>query len=224
MKIIRRGILAAIVILISASVIRAQDLSKYRNFSFGSSLAAISKAVHQQPADAQVIHQQPAVIQELSWYPPMPYDSSLPAESVEKVIFSFYNGALYRMLVVYDSSSIKGLTEEDMIQVVSAKYGVATRPLANVNFPTSSSYEATQKVVARWEDSSYSLNLFRSSASDTFALVIFDKRLDAQAGLSIAESVQLELQEAPQKEVERAKKEADDLESAREKNMKTLRP
>ena len=154
----------------------------------------------------------------------MPYGSSRPAEPVEKVLFSFYNGALYRMLVTYDSSAIKGLTDEDMIRVVSAKYGVATRPVADVNFPTNPSYRATEKVIARWEDSEYSFNLIRSSGSDTFAIVMFDKRLDAQAGLSIAESVQLERQEAPQKEVERVKKEADDLEVERQKNIKTLRP
>ena len=111
-----------------------------------------------------------------------------------------------------------------MFRIVSAKYGVATRPLAKVDFPMNPSYDATAKVIARWEDSEYSLNLIRSSASDTFAIVMFDKRSDAQAGVSIAESVQLERQEAPQKEADRVKKEADDLEVERQKNIKTLRP
>jgi hypothetical protein len=224
MRVLSRGVLAAITILISASVIHAQDLSKYRNFSFGASLASLSKQVDRQPADAQVIHQQPALIQELAWYPPLPVDSSRPAEPVEKVVFSFYNGALYRMLVIYGSSSVKGLNDEDMIRVVSAKYGVASRPFAKVDFPMNPSYDATEKVIARWEDSEYSMNLIRSSGSDTFAILMFDKRVDAQAGASIAESVELERQEAPQKEVERAKKEADDLEVDRQKNIKTLRP
>ena len=224
MKILSRGVLAAGMVLISASVIHAQDLSKYRNFSFGSSLASVSKQADRPPAEAQVIHQQPALIQELPWYPPMSVDSSRPAEPVEKVVFSFYNGTLYRILVAYNNSSTKGLTDEDMIRVVSAKYGAATRPLASVDFPMNPSYDATEKVIARWEDSEYSLNLIRPSWSDTFALVMFDKRLDAQAGVSIAESVQLERQEAPQKEAERSKKEADDLEVDRQKNIKTLRP
>ena len=224
MKIFSRGVLAGTMILISASMIHAQDLSKYRNFSFGSSVASVSKQVDRQPTEAQVIHQQPALIQELGWYPPMSFDSSRPAEPVAKVVFSFYNGALYRMLVVYDSSSTKGLSDEDMIRIVSAKYGVATRPAARVDFPMNPSYDATRKVIARWEDSEYSVNLIRSSGSDTFALLMFDKGLDAQAAVSIAESVELERQEAPQKEVERVKKEADDLEVERQKNIKTLRP
>ena len=79
-------------------------------------------------------------------------------------------------------------------------------------------------MIARWEDSQYSLNLFRSSIPDTFAIVMFNKRLDAQAGISIAESVQLERQEAPQREAARVKKEADDLEGERQKNIEVLRP
>jgi hypothetical protein len=224
MRTLSRGVFAAVLVLIPAFAIHAQDLSKYRNFAFGSTVASVSKQVDRRPVETQLIHQRPALIQELSWYPARPFESSRPAEPVEKVVFSFYNDALYRMLVVYDSSSIKGLTKEDMVQIVSAKYGVATRPIANVNFPTNPSYEATERVVARWEDSGHSLNLIRSSVSDTFALVMFDKQLDAQAGVSIAQSVRLEKQEAPQREAERMKKEADDLEVERQKNIKTLRP
>jgi hypothetical protein len=208
----------------SAPMIYGQDLSKYRNFSFGTTLASVSKQLDRQPIQAEVIHQQPALIQELTWYPPQPLGSSRPAEPVEKILFSFDNGELYRMLVTYDSSAIKGLTDEDMIRVVSAKYGVATRPVIDVDFPMNPSYRATEKVVARWEDSQYSVNLFRSSASNTFAIVMFDKRLDAQAGVSIAESIQLEQQEAPQKEAARVKNVTDDLEGERQRNIKTLRP
>lgn len=224
MKMINRGAIALVMVLFFAPLMHGQDLSKYRNFSFGESLASVSKQVDRQPIEAEVIHQEPALIQELTWFPPQPYGFSSPAEPVEKVLFSFNNGELYRMLVTYDSSATKGLTDEDMIRVVSAKYGVATRPVANVNFPTNPSYRASEKVVARWEDSQYSFNLFRPSGWNTFAIVMFDKRLDAQAGASIAESVLVEQLEAPQEEVARVKKQADDLERDRQKNIKTLRP
>jgi hypothetical protein len=213
-----------VVILLSTPQVHAQDLSRYRNFSFGTTVADLSKQIDQQSANAAVVHERPALIQELTWLPIQPYDLSRPAEPVDQILFSFYNGALYRMLMTYDSSATKGLTDEDMIRVVSAKYGVATRPVATViNFPMNPSYKATERVIARWEDSQYSLNLFRSHV-DTFAIVMFTKQLDTQAGISIAESVKLEQQEAPQKEAARVKKGADDLELDRQKNIKTLRP
>jgi hypothetical protein len=218
------GAIALLMILISAQLVYGQDLSKYRTFSFGMSLAKVSKQVDLDASELQLVHQRPAVIQEMTWYPPQSFGSPRAAEPVQKIVFSFDNGALYRMLVTYDSSAIKGLTDEDMIRVISAKYGVATRPVTEVNFPTNPSYNSTEKVIARWEDGQYSLNLFRSSVSETFAIVIFDKRLDAQAGPSIAKSVQLERQEAPQKKAARVKKVADDLEEERQKNIEVLRP
>ncbi len=224
MRIMRIVVVSLAMILLSAPVIHGQDLSKYRNFSFGMSVASVSKQMDRQPTEAKVIHQRPALIEESTWYPPQPFDSSRPAEPVEKILFSFYNGELYRMLVTYDRSAIKGLTDEDMMRVVSAKYGAATRPVADVNFPLNPSYKATEKVIARWEDSKYSLNLFRSSTADAYAIVMFSKQLDAQAGIAIAESVKLEQLEAPQMEAARVKKEADDLEGERQKNIKTLRP
>jgi len=213
-----------VVILLSIPQVHAQDLSKYRNFSFGMTVADLAKQIDQKPANAALVHERPALIQELTWWPPQPYSSVRPAEPVDQILFSFYNGALYRMLVTYENSATKGLNDEDMIRVISAKYGLATRPVAAVvNFPTNPSYHATEKVIARWEDSQYSLNLFRSSP-DTFALVMFTKQLDAQAAISIAESVKLEQQEAPLKEAARVKKDSDDLELDRQKNIKTLRP
>ncbi len=216
--------LIVIVIPLSSPLTHAQDLSKYRNFSFGMTVADLSKQIDRNPASVAVLHERPALIQELTWWPPQSYGLSRPAEPVDQILFSFYNGALYRMLVTYENSATKGLTEEDMIRVVSAKYGVATRPVAAViNFPMNPSYKATERVIARWEDSQYSLDLFRSSG-DTFAIVIFTKQLDGQAGVSIAESVKLEQEEAPQKEAARAKKTAEDVELERQKNIKTLRP
>jgi hypothetical protein len=223
MRSLAASFLTIVVILLSISQVRAQDLSTYRNFSFGMTVADVSKQIDQNPATAAVLHQQPALIQELTFWPPQPYSSLRPAEPLEQILFSFYDGSLYRMLMTYDTSATKGLTDEDMIRVVSAKYGTATRPDAVVSFPMNPSYKTSEKVLARWEDSQYSLNLFRSS-DDTFAIVMFNKQLDAKAGVSIAESVKLEQEEAPQKEAARVQKDAADLELERQKNIKTLRP
>ena len=220
-----RGVVVLLAMaLFFVPVIYGQDLSEYRTFSFGMSLADIAKQIDLKPADAAVVHKSPALIEELTWRPRLPINSPGPAEPVQKILFSFYNGTLYRMLVTYDSSATMGLTDEDMIRVVSAKYGTATRPVADVNFPTEPSYRKSERVIARWENSQYSFNLLRSYWSNSFEIVMFAKQMDAQAGISIAESVKLEEQQVPQKTAERMKKEAEDLERARQTNIDTLRP
>lgn len=224
MKMMRSLVLSLFVILLSAPLIHGQDLSKYRNFSFGMTLAELSKQVDLKPLDTKLIHKHPAVIQEFSWWPRESSDSSLQAESVWQVLFTFYNGELYRILVTYDRHATEGLTAEDLVQAISAQYGTATRPAVEISFPTNELYRSREKVIARWEDSQYSINLFRSSFLNSFGLVMLSKRLDQQAEAAVAESVKLEGQEDRQKEIERQKKEADDLEAAREKNRKTFRP
>jgi hypothetical protein len=224
MKMMRNVVVSLFLILLSAPMISGQDLSRYRKFSLGTSLAALSKQVGQDPPQAILLHQSPAVIQELTYWP---FDTSYPSVRVEpasQILFSFYNGELYRMVVTYDRQAIKGLTDEDMVQAVSARYGTATRLYPEITLPTNDVYASTETVIARWEDSQNSINLFRSSNQNSFRLAVFSKRLDAQAKAAIIESEKLEKQEAPQVEIARLKKEADELEVARQINQKTFRP
>ena len=52
---------------VSAPLMDAPDLSRYREFRFGMDLLAVAKQAGMQPSEARVIHQRPAVIQELEW-------------------------------------------------------------------------------------------------------------------------------------------------------------
>ena len=225
MKSISRGAVVFALIALSAPLIHAQDLSRYRTFSFGMTLADLAKQIDARPTDVAVAYEHPALIQELRWWPPQPDISQRPTESASRILFSFDNGTLYRIFVTYDDSAIKGLSAADMIQVISAKYGTATKPVAEIDFPTNPSYEDTSaKVLARWEDPQYSLNLVKLSLQDTFAIIMFSKQADAQAAVSIAESLKLEQQDAPQKKAAQVKKAADDLEGERQKNIRAFLP
>src|SRR6266849_1568759 len=224
MKMMRSVGISLVMILISAPLVRGQDPSKHRNFSLGMSLPELSNQVDIRPLQTKLIKKHPAVIQELTCWPGGSSDYSSQTESVWQIFFSFYNGELFRILVTYDRDATHGLTAEDMVQAISTRYGTATRPAGEINFPTNELYRSTQKVIARWEDSQYSINLVRSRFLNSFALVMFSKRLDAQADAAIAESIKLEGQGDPQKEIGRQKKETDDLEAARQKNRKIFRP
>jgi hypothetical protein len=213
-----------VAVLFAAPSLQGQDLSNYRNFSFGMSLTDLSKQVEGQSADVNVLHQRPALIQQLMCWPPLPSDSSLQAEPVREVLFSFYNGKLYRIVLSYDTSATEGLTPEDMVQALSARYGAATRPAATVKFQTNENYERPEKVIARWEDSQYSLTLFRSSLARTFGIVMLSKGMNLQAETAAIEAVKLEREGAPQKKVEQVKIAAENLEAARQKNIKAFRP
>jgi hypothetical protein len=224
MKMTRVAIFCLGVLLLTAPMLRAQDLAQYRTFSLGTTLATVLKHTDQKLADVKVIHEGPALIQELTWWPPNLPGTSFRSDTVEQIVFSFDNRELYKISVIYDRGSTEGLTAADMMKAISAKYG----PPANVSPEAESAangrYDAKGKPVATWEDSQYSFNLVRSSFTDGFELVIYSKRANAEAEVAIAEAVKLEEQEIPKREAERQKKETSDLEVARQKNQKNFRP
>jgi hypothetical protein len=187
-------------------------------------MATVLKQTERRPVDVKVIHARPTLIQELTWWPPAVPGVSYHADSVEQMLFSFCDGELYKISVNYDTASTQGLTTSDMVQSISAKYGPATilehAPDSVLNELNSNN----EKTVASWEDSQYFFKLVRSAFTNRFGLIIFSKKINAQAEIAIADAVTLEKQEKPQREADLKKKEADDLEAERQKNQKIFRP
>ena len=126
MKTIRCSILCFVVLLLTAQLLWAQDLSKYRHFTLGMSLTRVLERTDQKMVDVKVIHGRPALVQEVNWWPPNLPGTSFQSDTVEQILFSFYNGELYKIFVTYDRTSTEGLTAEDMVKSISAKYGPAT--------------------------------------------------------------------------------------------------
>ncbi len=208
--------------VLSAPLLGAGDLSGYRGFRFDMNLLAVAKQAGMELSEAKVIHQRPAVIQELSWQPQRSLSTSHDADSVKDVQFSFYNGELFQIVVNYDRYRTEGLTAEDLVAAISAQYGTATTPETKIVFP--SLYHETVKVIARWEDSQYSLSLVRSSYQPTFGIVVWSKRLDALAQAATTEALRLDKQEAPQREIERNKREDDEKRLQQETSRRVNKP
>jgi hypothetical protein len=188
------------------------------------SVTRVLERTGQKMADVKLIYGRPALVQEVSWWPPNLPGTSFQSDTVEQILFSFYNGELYKISVTYDQTSTEGLTAEDMVKSISAKYGPATNVAVEIDSAKNDGYVVRQKPVASWEDAQYSFNLARSSSTDHLGLIIYSKRVNAEAELAIAEAVKLEEQEGPNREAERQKKQTDDLEVARQKNRKAFRP
>jgi hypothetical protein len=222
MKTLRRSIFCLVVLSLLIPSLRAQDFSKYRHFTLGMSLTKLLEHTDQKMSDVKTIHGRPALIQELTWWPPSVPRAPIRSDSIGQILFSFYNGELYKISVTYDPPSTEGLTEQDMVKSISAKYGPATIVAPEIDSQTTDRY--VSKPVASWEDEQYSVNLVRFSFSDVLGLVVFSKRVNTQAELAIGEAVKLDEQEGPKREADRQKKQKDDLAEARQKNQKSFRP
>ena len=94
----RPALLSLLVFGMMSATAWAADLSKYRNFQLGADVPTIAAQVGASPSEAKVVYRRPALIQELEWRP-QPLGSSSQTESANEVVFSFYNGELFRIAV-----------------------------------------------------------------------------------------------------------------------------
>lgn len=207
--------------LFFSPLLSGADLSTYRGFQFGMTLNAAVKHSGMDISEVTVIHERPARIQELIWQPAR--FSSTSTDPVEQVLFSFYNGQLFRMVIDYDNQKTQGLTTEDMIKALSVPYGVATRPAVETMLPSASFIEGVA-VLARWENAEYSFNLAESPYGSRFELIAFSNRLDGLAQAAMTTGIHQNEQEAPQRQKDKDQDAQNELEKTRDVNKGHFRP
>jgi hypothetical protein len=221
--------LTASAIMLGAVGLQAQDLSRYREFRLGSTLASVEKTsgVAAVDVDVKMIHQRPAEIQEFRWRPPQRYsDRMLPMEPVREVIFTFYNNQLFQIAVDYDRDRTEGLTDADLIESISRRYGIPVLKSTSVRRHARPSVAAADRdaVVARWSDADASLTLVRGTYPTSLRLIVALETLDARAQNAAAEATRLDHDEAPQREIERVNKMVDDGRAAGEQARVANKP
>jgi hypothetical protein len=206
----------------------AQDVSRYRAYALESSLDSVVAASGARAVDAKTLHERPATIQELEWHAPYVDSRNTPADPVREISFTFYNDALYQVIVNYDRDRTEGLANSDIVDSLSAVYGAPT--LASPRTRTSPPVEALPDsiVVARWENADSVVTLMRGSYTPDFQLILVSKSLSARARTAVREAVRLDAIEAPRREAAQRKTEAGEASAARDKtriaNKAAFRP
>jgi len=222
-------LLAAGIFLVSGMMSAAAltgDLSKYRQFELGTDLSTVAGQTGAKTSQAKVIHSRPALIQELEWRP-QPLGSSSQTEPAQAVVFSFYDGKLFRISVDYDRYETEGLTVDDLVDAISATYGPAAKPTVPSKVAPAT-YGEQQEILAQWQDSQYRFDLIRSSYGHTFRLVGVMKGLEAPVEAANLEAKRLDDLEAPQRDAARLASEQEaskaKLDKARLVNKPKFRP
>lgn len=210
----------------------AQDLSRYRDIAFGSSVASVVASTGTNVNAVKVAHQRPAVIQELAWRPQYAVTRALsaPVEAVQEVTFRFYNDQLFSITVVYEPRLVKGLTNHDIIDAVSEVYGPATLTFAAANGPLSAPAGTlnASTPLARWQAQDHQFTLLGEVYPATYRLIGVSMKLETLARAAETEAARLDKQEAPRREAEQAaadaEREAAAAEKARTTNKGEFRP
>ena len=207
-----------------SSLTSAQDLSRYREVPFGSSVSAVVASTGTNPADVKVIHQRPALIQELAWRPQ--YAIGRPvgrSEAAREVTYRFLDDKLFSIIVVYDARLVEGLTNADLITAVSDVYGPATLTPAATQPPApapAGSINGTT-AIARWQSTDYEFTLMREVYPETFRLIGVSSQLGTAARAAETEARRLDQQDAPRRLAEQAVADAERRKAAAEKTRTT---
>ena len=223
-----RPLVIAFGLILGGQLAFAQDMSRYRAYVLESSLDSVVAASGARAADAKTLHERPATIQQLEWRAPYVDSRNTLADPVGEIAFTFYNDALYQVVVNYDRGRTEGLTNSDIVESLSTAYGVPT--LAAARTRTSPPAEAFPDsiVVARWENAESSLTLIRGSYTPEFQLILISKPLSVRARNAVREAIRLDAIEAPRREAAQRKKESGDASAARDKtriaNKAAFRP
>jgi hypothetical protein len=209
----------AFALTIGGQPVDAQDLSRYRAFDLGASVATVSAATGVASSEATVLHQRPALLQDLEWRPSR-WIAGSTAEStdpVERIVFRFYNDRLFQLVVDYGRDRTEGMTDADMIAAISTAYGSInpTRSPGRVQSPVEIE---SGTPVARWADATNAVVLYRTSSyRQVYRLIVTNAGDATLARKGTTQALRLDEQEAPQREIARQKKERDDARAAADK-------
>jgi hypothetical protein len=222
----RAGVPAACLVL-AVSAVSSAELSRYREFELGASVAAVTTVTQTTARDLKTIHSRPAVLQELQWQPRYTRGAPVPdRDSIGELVFSFVDDRLFRMSITYARERTNGLTNEDMIGSLTAVYGAPSS--AQPRPRSSTDAFNTPVVLAEWRESDAVMVLQRTRYNETYVLVVTSLSLDAIASKAQATAVVLDQREAPAREAALLQQRADDQrqaeELARSVNKKTFRP
>jgi hypothetical protein len=223
-----RPLVIAAALILSAQIVSAQDISRYRVYVLESSLDSVVAATGGRIADAQTIHARPANIQQLEWRAPYVDSRTVLADPVRDISFAFYNDALYQVVVNYDRDRTEGLTDSDMVGTLTTAYGAPTPAPARTRMSPPAGASPDSIVLARWETPESQLTLLRAPYSPELQLVLLSKPLSARARTAIKEANRLDAIEAPRRQAEQRKKDADEASAASDKtrtaNKAAFRP
>jgi hypothetical protein len=206
----------------------AQDLSRYRAFELGGSVASVVTATGVPETQVTILHQRPALLQGLEWRPSRwARGSAVPAtDPVDQIGFSFYEDHLFQIVVNYGHDRTEGLTDADVIEAISTMYGArlqSDKPPAD-RVQSRGDTEAGA-VIARWADADHDIALYRTpSYGSPLRLIVTKTALETLARRAQAQAQKLDVVEAPQREIARQQQERERERAAAEKARTVNKP
>src|SRR4029453_10200740 len=151
---VRRVIVGALCMAGSSiSLLTAQTPLRYRTFEMGDDLRTIAQQIGVPSPPGLVLPRPLGVVEELRWRAEyVRRGTPSPGDPVARLVFSFYEDQLFRIVIDYSPDRTEGMTEADLVAAVSKVYG---QPAKRSQPPVraGSHQLADDVVIAEWTES-----------------------------------------------------------------------
>ena len=178
----RRVVLALLCSATSASLLGAQGRPHYRAYQMGDNLLTISRQLGMPSPAGRLMPPALGAVEELRWRPQYVRRGVAPSsDPVAKLVFSFFENQLFRIVIDYASDRTEGMTEADVVAAVSKVYGAPARrthPPSPVGLRPQRSVDS---VVAQWTDGEHQVALLAVQEQTAFRMIVSSAPLEALA-------------------------------------------
>ena len=173
-----RNVIAASCVVLGVTLLGAQARPHYRTYRMGDDIAAISRHLGvPRPAAAQA----GGTVRELRWradYVPRGTDA---ADPVERLLFSFHDNQLFRIVIDYAPTRTEGMRAADVVAAVAKVYGTPTRRVDPPMQVGLQPMRPIDTVVAQWNDDDLDVALLQLDGRPAFRLIVASPLLQARA-------------------------------------------
>jgi hypothetical protein len=180
---VRRVIVVALCIAASsATLLTAQTRPRYRTYEMGDDLRTIARQIGVPSPPDLVLPRPLGVVEELRWRAEyVRRGTASSGDPVARLVFSFYEDQLFRIVIDYSPDRTEGMTEADLVAAVSRVYGPPAKRSQPPDRVGSHPQLADDVVIAQWTESAYQVALLTVPGQSAFRLIVSFSRLEALA-------------------------------------------
>jgi len=165
----------------SVSLFGAQTRPFYRTYRMGDDQLTISRQIGV-PSAPGTMPGSPGTVQDLRWRSQYARrGDARPGDPVARLVFSFYEDQLFRIVIDYASDRTEGMSEADMVAAVSHVYGPPAkriRPTEQAGLPRQ---QLEDTVIAEWITGAHHISLLTTGGQAAFRMIVSSVPLEAFA-------------------------------------------
>lgn len=195
----------ALALATTATTTAAQGRPHYRTYAMGDSPLVISRQLGL-PMNVTATPAASGAVQELRWHARGVRRGTAPSgDPVDRLVFSFYEHRLFRIVIDYAPHRTAGMTEADMVAAVSALYGAPRRRTMVSPEGIQAPVRPAEAVVARWIKGDQSVALLSIQGQTTYRMIVVSSALQTLARASGAREAPVDRPDWPSIEAARAR-------------------